>query len=57
MTNIEMARMSVEEAVVSIQEKPFESTMVERIFLLNEAREIVKGYPQPLQMGKGICTI
>lgn len=57
MTVLEKAKKSVLEAARLLREKPFESTLAERYFLLNEALDTVKDLPQPLQMGKGLCYI
>ena len=57
MTVLEKAKKSVDEAAKLLREKPFESTLAERYFLLNEALDTVKDLPQPLQMGKGLCYI
>ena len=57
MTVLEKAKKSVDEAAKLLREKPFESTLAERYFLLHDAWERVKDLPQPLQMGKGLCYI
>lgn len=48
------ANRSVAEAIASLREKPYTSTMVERYFLLYEAWDRVEGLPQPLQVGEGL---
>ena len=50
----EKARLSIVEAIRSLREKPSNSTLVERYFLLYEAWDMVEGLPQPLQMGEGL---
>ncbi len=54
MTNREKADKSILQAVDLLRNKPVNSTLVERHFLLQEAWERVKGLPQPVQMGKGL---
>ena len=57
MTIFEKANISTEEAIKLLREKPFESTLVERYFLLYEAWDKVKDLPQPLQLGKGLSYV
>ena len=57
MTIFEKANISTEEAIKLLREKPFESTLVERYFLLYEAWDKVKDLPQPLQLGKGLFYV
>lgn len=57
MTIKEKAKLSVEMGIRLLREKPYESTLVERYFLLYEAWDTVKGLPQALQMGKGLYYV
>ncbi len=57
MKNTEKANRLIQEAIHLLREKPFESTLVERYFLLDEAWDAVKDLPQPLQLGKGLAYV
>lgn len=54
MKNTEKAKLSVEEAIRLLREKPYNSTLVERYFLLYEAWDALANEPQALQVGKGL---
>ena len=57
MDNRQKAQKSIDEAIALLREKPIESTLVERYFLLYEAWDLVIGLPQPLQQGKGLYHV
>jgi pyruvate-formate lyase len=48
---------SVDEAIESLRNKPVKSTMLERLKLIEQADALVKGLPQPLQLGRGLSHI
>ena len=53
MTMQEKARRMREETLEMLRNKPVNSTLTERWFLLEEAWEQVRDLPQPLQEGAG----
>jgi len=57
MTNQQKAMASVAASIKMLREKPVESALVERYFLLYEAWEMVKDLPQPLQLGNAMYHI
>ena len=57
MTDIQKAKLSIESAIRLLREKPQESTLVERYFLIDEAWAAHRDEPQPLQQGKGLYYV
>lgn len=57
MTNQQKAALAVGEAARLLREKPQESTLVERYFLLDEAWAQLRDLPQPLQQGRGLAYV
>jgi len=57
MTNTEKARRSLDEAIKLLREKPVNSTLVERYFLLYEAWDKYAELPQPIIQGKGLFYV
>ncbi len=57
MTMQEKARRMREETLEMLRNKPVNSTLTERWFLLEEAWEQVRDLPQPLQEGQGLMYI
>ncbi len=57
MTNTEKARRSLDEATKLIREKPINSTLVERYFLLYEAWDEYAELHQPIIQGKGLFYV
>ncbi len=57
MTHIQKARLSLDEATKLIREKPINSTLVERYFLLYEAWDKYEDLPQPLAAGRGLYYV
>lgn len=57
MTYTEKAKRSIETAVRMLREKPVNSTLVERHFLLYEAWDKYADLPHPLMMGKGLTYV
>lgn len=54
---MEKGRRGREEAVERLYHKPMNSTMLERMQVLEQADERVQGLPQPLQLGRGLCYV
>lgn len=50
----EKAAKNVETALRLLREKPVNSTTLERWFLMDDARGMMEGLPQPLAQGKGL---
>ena len=57
MTKPQKAKISVDTAIRLLREKPQESTLVERYFLIDEAWKATESLPQPLQQGKGLYYV
>jgi len=57
LTNQQKAALSLKKAVRLLREKPQESALVERYFLLDDAWEQVRDLPQPLQQGEGLAYV
>ncbi len=57
MTYAQKAKISIDTAVRLLREKPQESSLVERYFLIDEAWRTYESLPQPLQMGKGLYDV
>ena len=57
MTIQEKARAMREETLEMLRNKPVNSTLTERWFLLDEAWEHLRDLPQPLQHGKGLAYV
>ena len=57
MTSAQKARISIDTAIRLLREKPQESTLVERYFLIDEAWAAHADEPQPLQQGKGLYDV
>ena len=57
MNNLQKAKKSIDEATSLLRNKPIESTLVERYFLLYEAWDKVIDLAQPLQLGKGLYYV
>ena len=53
----EDAAYLVDTAIRLLREKPVDSTLTERIILLNDAWKDVEGLPQPLQQGIGLYKV
>ena len=57
LTNQQKAALSLKEAIRLLREKPQESALVERYFLLDDAWGQVRDLPQPLQQGEGLAYV
>ena len=57
LTPKQKAAISIESAIRLLREKPQESTLVERYFLIDEAWEAYGDQPQPVQQGKGLYYV
>ena len=57
LTPKQKAKISIDTAVRLLREKPQESTLVERYFLIDEAYLAYPGEPQPIQQGKGLYYV
>ncbi len=57
LTAVQKAAISMDTAIRLLREKPQESTLVERYFLLDEAYLAYETLPQPLQQGKGLYDV
>ena len=57
MTPAQKARISIDNIIPLLREKPQESTLVERYFLIDEAWEAYRDCPQPIQQGKGLYYV
>ena len=53
----EDAAYLIDAAIRLLREKPVNSTLTERLFLLDEAWKDVQNLPQPLQQGIGLFNI
>ena len=51
------AKWLVDTAIRLLREKPVNSTLTERLFLLDDAWKTVADLPQPLQQGKGLYEV
>lgn len=57
LTNPQKAAISLTQTARLLREKPQESALVERYFLLDDAWARVKDLPQPLAQGKGLAYV
>lgn len=57
MTFQEKAHAMMEETIDMLRNKPVNSTLTERWFLLDEAWDQIRDIPQPLQFGKGLAYV
>ena len=57
LTPKQKAKISIETAVRLLREKPQESTLVERYFLIDQAYLAYPNEPQPIQQGKGLYYV